>query len=506
MICDVSHAPDHPNLQVTFWGTPHKKRKTFLISGLSTEVNYASYDNTIVAAECAVKERVLYVLNNGTFSPPPTPLAGSYPILLGKYQDIFKKNSTFCNPMTILAFAESYQAPKRGMYLRAIESLNVKPFTEKDAAIKAFLKFEKYNFKPSKRVVPRIISPRNPRFTVSLGRYVKPIEKRIYKIIDMHIYGSPTVMKGLNQYQRGKVISDHWGAFLDPIAIGIDAKRFDQHVSLEALRWEHSIYKLFYPKNKEFNKLLKLQEHNKCFLRTNDGSLKYTTIGGRMSGDVNTSCGNVLIACSLVKAYADFLGVNIRMVNDGDDCVIFMESKHEEVFRRNLNTWFIKSGFQMEVEPTVSILEQIVFCQSQPVFDGTQYLMVRDPRTHIAKDCVALKPLDNPSISKMWMASVGKCGLSLTGGIPICSAFYGSLVRGSCGSKILRDPTMNKYHFLGTGMDRSAIRDILPSTRYSFWLAFGICPDEQVACEKFYETVELSSSIVDKNSFVYLPM
>jgi hypothetical protein len=403
-------------------------------------------------------------------------------------------------------FALSYQAPKQGMYLRAVESLERKPLEPKDSFIRAFMKFEKYNFKPGKRVVPRIISPRNPRFTVSLGRYIKPIEKKIYAIVNDELFNSPTIMKGLNQAQRGRVIHDHWSVFIDPVAIGIDAKRFDQHVSIEALRWEHMVYKLFYPRSKEFAMLLRNQERNKCFMNLADGELRYTTDGGRMSGDVNTALGNCLLSCSLVYSYAKELGITIRLVNDGDDCVIFMERSSEVLFRRGLQDWFVGMGFSMEVEDTVDVLEHVSFCQSQPIFDGQSYVMIRDPRVSITKDCVALKPLDNHKVAKMWMASVGKCGLSLTGGMPILQDFYSMFVRGSEGSKVLVDPTMGTYRNLAMGMDRSKVVDILPETRLSFWLAFGVAPEEQCAIEQFYSDTQLQSTLCESQKYVCLPM
>jgi hypothetical protein len=505
--CALSIAPNHPDLQVTkFLGVRCKLRKSFLIAGISPEINYATFNTSIDAAECAIKERVFFVEKDGMFLPPPRPVTGLYVDVLHKVFKIFKKHSEFCNPMRAEQFARSYQAPKLGMYLRAVDSLERKPLENKDAHIKAFMKYEKYNFKPGKKVVPRIISPRSPRFTVSLGRFVKPIEKKIYTIVNDNLFDSPTIMKGLNQSQRGQVIFDHWNDFTNPVAIGIDAKRFDQHVSLEALKWEHAVYKLFYPGSKEFSRLLKYQERNKCFVNLLDGTAKYTTTGGRMSGDVNTALGNCLLSCSLVYAYADEVGVRIKLVNDGDDCVIFMEKETETKFRSGLVDWFTRMGFTMEVEDTVFEIEHISFCQSQPIFDGEGYIMVRDPRTSITKDSVALKPLDNHKVAKMWMASIGKCGLSLTGGIPVLQHFYLMLIRGSEGAKSLVDPTIGTYRDLTIGMKRETINHIGSLTRFSFWLAFGITPEEQIAIENFYSTTSLVSTIVEHQSHVSLPI
>lgn len=509
MICALSTAPDHPHLTVTKTkGTQCKIRKTFLISGLSPDVNFRTYNNTIDAAECAIKERVLFVQQpDKSFAPPPQPLVTSYTTDMSDIFAVFKQNVKFSTPMQPLQFAMTYQARKRTIYINAAKSLELVPLTQKDAVIKAFLKFEKYNFKPGKRVVPRVISPRGPRFTVSLGRYVKPIEKQIYHIVNTKLFDTPTILKGLNPEQRGGVIHDKWLSFRRPCAIGIDAKRFDQHVSIDALRFEHEVYKSFHPYDKHFHWLLSLQLRNKCFVNMADGSASYRTTGTRMSGDVNTALGNCLISTSILWNLRKVSGINFQVINDGDDCVLFCETRDEPLLRQLIAPFFLNHGFNMEIEATVFELEQVVFCQSQPIFDGSVYTMVRDPRIAIAKDCVSLKPLDNIQISKMYMAAIADCGLSLTSGIPVFQSFYDSLKRGSDGAKPLRDPIFeNKYWYTTLGLVRTS-RVITDESRYSFWLAFDISPDEQIAIEQLYDSTELSPYINDDRvAHIELPM
>jgi len=213
--------------------------------------------------------------------------------------------------------------------------------------------------------------------------------------------------------------------------------------------------------------------------------VRYKTKGKRQSGDVNTSLGNVLIMCSLVIAYAKEVGIVIRFVNDGDDVVAIMESEDEAKFRAALPPYFLESGLTMDMGATVYLIEQIVFCQAQPVFDGKQYVMIRDPRVSIAKDCISLKPLDNDKISRRFMASIGKGGLTMTGGIPVVQDFYDMLVRSSDGAKPLDDSSIYKYTNRGFGMKRCYSTPTAES-RFSFYLAFGIPPDAQISIEAFY--------------------
>lgn len=217
-----------------------------------------------------------------------------------------------------------------------------------------------------------------------------------------------------------------------------------------------------------------------------------------MSGDMNTSLGNVLLMTAMVHSYFHKIGVtNFDLINDGDDCVVFFDESNLHHVMKGLQPWFTDMGFTMKCEKPVYELEQIEFCQAQPVFDGEKYIMVRNIRTALAKDCVSIKPLSTPTILRKWLIAVGEGGMSLTGGIPIWQEFYTMLLRsgarlpkGRRPSNLKNDPTFD------TGLRRLCERmgrvyqDIRPETRYSFWLAYGITPDEQIAMEHYYSSGE----------------
>lgn len=370
-------------------------------------------------------------------------------------------------------------------YTIAAESIARVPLSPKDSTIRAFIKAEKYNFTVKSNPAPRIIQPRDPRYIVECGRYIKPIEKKIYKHIDT-LFASKASFKGLNAEQRGSAMFDHWNHFRNPVAVGLDASRFDQHVSRPALEWEHTIYRTFYPRDRYFAQILQWQLQNRGVAQANEGTIKYTTDGCRMSGDSNTALGNCLIMSSMVYAYAESLQVEIRLANDGDDCVVIMERGHLQRFEENIDTFFSQLGFKMVVEKPVFIFEHIEFCQCHPVFDGNSYIMVRDPRVAISKDTVAIKPLDNPKVMRRWASAVGQGGMHLTGGIPVWQDFYSYYVRVGDGAKPLTDPSME------SGMQRMArglyrkYREPSVQARLSFYLAFGISPTDQVILEEYY--------------------
>lgn len=503
--CSVTTAPIDSRLKVTkSLGAAPKQRKTFAIAGLSPPVNYAVYTNNIDTLVRALSERVYFVKGVSGFVRPPEPRRGIIRTTLQVVKAFFKNNSRSTTPMKSRQFAETYQGRKRARYLRACDSLDIIPVRAKDSNTKAFFKFEEINFSAKPDSAPRAIQPRDDRYLVSVGRFCKPIEKLIYTILD-YLFGAKknarcpgdrTVFKGLNASERGAEFAVKWSKFTNPVAISMDASRFDQHVSVDALSWEHSIYKLFYPKDRGFAKLLKMQLHTRGTGRAPDGKLTYSVDGKRMSGDYNTSMGNILLMCSMMFQYMKEMMIEkYELANEGDDSVIIIEQADLARFLSNITEYFLRLGFTMNVEKPVYRLEHIDFCQSHPVFDGEQYILVRNPWTALPKDTVAKKPLDNPKVYKSWCASVGQSGISLTGGIPVWQEFYQLMDRTSEGAKpIKNDPSMSGGLFWKAWRMGRVYSTPAPEARLSFWHAFGIPPDQQVAIEDHYRNMDIGFS------------
>jgi len=177
-----------------------------------------------------------------------------------------------------------------------------------------------------------------------------------------------------------------------------------------------------------------------------------------------------------------------ELANNGDDCVLIIERKNLELFVNGFREYMAEFGFDIVLEEPVYTLECVKFCQTQPIFDGQDYVMVRDPRIALAKDCVSHKAWDGRSSYEKWIGAHGDCGISLTGGIPIFQSFYAGMQRAACGRKpLLNDPTLDLGIFIAAkGMKRCFTR-VDPRTRFSFWLAFGIVPDLQILIEQWYD-------------------
>lgn len=486
-------------------GVP-KERRYVRVAGVAPDTVIQPFTNDLDTLLRGVLERVFYVKSKeGRFVRPPKPDTPTWHRRMAAADEMLERHLPSTAPMSHQQFVDSYAGRKKVVYQRALDDIRAgRSSLEEDAKLNIFVKFEKTDWTTKKDPVPRIISPRDPKFNIRVGRYLKPLEHRLFKSI-AKMFGHPTVIKGYNAEKSAELLREKWDMFRRPVAVGLDASRFDQHVSKCALAWEHQIYLKCFKQRKHKDrlaKLLKCQLVNTAAGQTADGVVKYTINGTRMSGDMNTSLGNCLIMCMMIKAHALEQGVNVALANNGDDCVVFMEEDDLDVYMDGLSDWFLGMGFNMVVETPVNEFEKIEFCQTKPVFDGSMWVMCRNIKTAIVKDSVMLAPYDNGKIFRGWLDAVGTGGLALAGGLPVFQELYQAYVRSGCRRKIPEELIPWSFRSLKDGQKRG-YRDVHPEARSSFYSAFGITPDEQVCLEKYYRSLTIDGS---PNAYAFRPI
>ncbi len=477
-------------------GAP-RERRYVRVAGVAPDIEIVPFINSLDTLLRGVAERVFFVKDGSGFSRPPRPkpsvFAGRLATSLSKLIPLLPSTA----PVSHDFFVDSYSGRKRLVYQRALSDMRAgRTSLEEDAKLRVFVKYEKTDRTTKLDPVPRIISPRDPKFNIRVGRYLKPLEHRMFRSIGK-LFGHPTVIKGYNAVDAARLLREKWEMFRCPVAIGLDASRFDQHVSLDALRWEHGVYaRCFHGKHRHrLSRLLKLQEVNHCDGFVADGRVRYTVQGTRMSGDMNTSLGNCLLMCMMVHAYSSSIGVNVQLANNGDDCVVFLEKENLHRYMENLSQWFLDMGFNMAVEPPVFDFCQLEFCQTKPIFDGVGWIMCRNPHTAIVKDSVMLKNWDTSKLYLGWLDAVGTGGLALAGQLPVFQEVYACFVRSGARRPVPEELLPWSFRSWKEGVNRE-YGLVHPACRASFYWAFGITPDEQLAVEKYYQRLHLVPEFV----------
>jgi hypothetical protein len=295
-------------------------------------------------------------------------------------------------------------------------------------------------------------------------------------------------MSKYNSVQQAEVIVNNMSSFSSPVCIGLDASRFDQHVSCQALEFEHSLYKNLFPNYRQFHKLLSWQKHNTGSAFGSDGKFKYKKRGSRMSGDMNTSLGNKILMCLMAKAYIDTKPFGIEFVNNGDDCLIFLEKSNLKNVS-DLTSYFLAFGFKIVLEPPVYEIEHIEFCQCKPLFCNGIWRMVRNVKTCLLKDVTSVQLGHDVNAYQKWLGGIAECGKTFAGDSPVFCAFYRMLKRFSVDGRLSHTTNSNFdcYRVLSKSVH-------IPYTqpddngRYSFWLQTGIHPDAQIEIEKYFDS------------------
>jgi len=471
---------------------PAKPRHVVLEPYLSARVDFGAHNNNLPNLVRGLNERVFNVKGKSGLVPTPQPVKGAWrelDWLAVRLSDRVRERGR-CQHLTCKEFIEQCPSHKRKLYASAAEQYNRQGWSNRDTRIKVFVKFEKLNFTKKGDPAPRVIQPRSPVYNIALGRFTRRVEDEIYQALteEWGGDGSKVVMKGLTVEEVATELRKKWNRFKSPVAIGLDASRFDQHVSVDALKWEHAILKRIFDHHAELRAALKAQLRNKGFAFVDGHKVTYEVDGTRASGDMNTGVGNCKIMVSLVKWYLMSIGVPAELGNNGDDCLVFMDNCNLYKLA-GISEWFLRFGFEMEVEKPVYEFEECVFCQMQPVLvDAVEdrWVMCRQPQVAFAKDSLSLS-VSTELGYRQWSYQVGVGGLALYGDMPIFCELYKVYKREGVPSNLMKANIVADSGFIRLSRTPRVrgdhVREISDDTRVSFFKAFGYPPSMQIAME-----------------------
>lgn len=445
--------------------------------------NVQTHNNTLANLRRGVGERVLFT--NKQCQLPVEPVKDIFVKRLASYRSQLSLRLGKQSPVSHDQFVGFYVGPRKLVYQKAVDGLALEPVRPRDAILKTFIKAEKCNFTLKPDPVPRVIQPRDPRYNVEVGTYLKPLEHKLYREID-NLFQSPTIMSSYNAFDQADIIRQKWDKMIDPVCVGLDASRFDQHVSKQALLFEHSLYKSVF-RGRKLGWLLNMQINNVGLARASDGFFRYEKVGSRMSGDMNTSMGNKLLMCLMAKAYMDTLSFHTEFVNNGDDCLLITDRKNLKALE-GLESFFRDFGFKIVREPPVYDFEKIEFCQTKPVLANGIWRMVRNVSTCLSKDVTAVNLGHNVEEYRRRLADIAYCGLKTSADVPVLGSFYRMLQRFGRDGKYSGswNKSFDYYASSSRGLTDND-RCVDQYGRYSYWLSTGISPDEQIEIEKYFD-------------------
>jgi len=268
----------------------------------------------------------------------------------------------------------------------------------RDTAVNAFIKSERLVL--DENPDPRMIQFRSMNSNLHLGQFTKPVEKKLYQ---MKWDGQRLIAKGLNLHARANLLHKMWSKYKNPNFLSLDLSRWDMHNSQDMIKILHKFYLGMIP-DPFFRQMLKMQLVNKGFTKN---QIRYTKIGGVMSGDMTTALGNcvlVVLMMSLLKAIIQEHGIpselteehlkiqnyhqvcteDWTMLDDGDDHIIIGEAEILEKLAKILPQYYLMMGHELKVEAQGDQFEQVQFCQHKPMKIRGMYVMIPNPRKVLA--------------------------------------------------------------------------------------------------------------------------
>lgn len=317
---------------------------------------------------------------------------------------------------------------RKRRYLAAFDKLRSGLDPAKCGGVRGFVKTENTNLINGTKD-PRLIQFRNYCYTARLAQWLGPIEKRLStwkprgSLKRWFPISERMVAKGLNPNGRADLVRQVRSHFSMPVEIGLDGRRWDAHVSVEALKWEHTVYRSAFPGDALLNRMLRQQLVNKG--RTVSG-IAYTVKGTRMSGDRNTGLGNCLVNLGLTAQAMKAMRIKKwHAIVDGDDCVLFLE--RGDVDKLNYDV-YKRYGFVVNLEEAATEMRpHVEFCQARllDLADGPRF--VRNPAKVLAGLGVTGRPM-NP---KEWIRrihTVATLESILNNGVPVLGPFADALL------------------------------------------------------------------------------
>lgn len=346
--------------------------------------------------------------------------------------------------------------------------------------IKEMQKLEFYKTSALAGKENRGIQYRDVVYNAALSRHLWHIEHKLRSCKGSNS-AAGFLAKGQNLSQRAITLLRQARRFRNPVWILLDHSRFDAHVNKQLLRDEHSVYNRVRRWNPELVMLLKQQLHNRG---ETHGGIIYETSGKRMSGDVNTALGNSILNYAMLGSLLDASRVDGEIFLDGDDSVVTIESDQLDKLV-DVKAHMLKLGMVTEFE-VVTDISKVEFCQSRIVWSRNGPWMCPNPSKRISTMPLSCNVLGPQQALELFAGKVA-CELGITDDVPLMRP-YVELVKQLSVTPFVPNEK-STYRLKDKGMHTGVLPVptwVSPSddVRLSFWKAWDITPEMQLAFEK----------------------
>jgi len=381
------------------------------------------------------------------------------------------------SPFSEEEFLAHVKSTKKRRYREAFRTLKGNPLTKRDFYVNSFIKFEKIDVAKSFVKAPRLIQYRPPRYCGELGRYLVPIERRLFGTWNLRRGVDQVVFaKGLNSFQiaRRIVAMDR---FRDNVFVLLDHSNFDASVTTKWLESEIAAYSALYH-DEYLDFMLSAQRYNRG--RTTSG-LYYQCEARKMSGEYNTSLGDTLINYVLLESWLE--GVDHEILVNGDDSVVSMSRVDWMKLADDAIDWFAGYGFTTKID-IVTTLYRVEFCQCQPIqLRPGLWRMVRKPMRVTSRMAYSVGTYEGEAWLR-YLTAIGLAELSCSDGVPVLQAAAMHALHHGLG----KEPLTLPYHpgILEPFWGRPLAKRIHPIARATFALAFDISEAQQHQMERWY--------------------
>lgn len=492
------------------YGPPKRDVSATTFTGVGSGELISFFINSYFNLKTAVQARVFGRCISGKWelisSTPHQP--GLYDLFAEAYgfYDVFRSNIVTIAPMTDDEFIQHYSGRRRIRYENARNELQHRDLEFQDAFCKCFLKKEKDIPARKKDAVPRVITFPDPTFGFEFGKFVKPFEHVLFDVIDQ-LFGSKTVMKGLNYLEVGSEIHRKWSRFREPMSIDGDVSRLDSSISNEGQQLYHKILQMYFTgvELEHLKFLCSIQLDVQVSGTASNGKIAFES-SGLGSGQMNTSQMGVFIVCFILNSLFKEYKLDLELVNCGDDFTIIGEPKDVLAFQKHSIQWFLKFNMILKLEKPQTVIERIVFCQTQPILIGGFYRMVRDFRTALVKDSTSIDNLTTIGARSKYLRAISCTGIATHGGVPIFQDAYAMFGKSAFQlSELILSKSARRRNRVNSIIESSMghwgknlslqYTQISDETRYSFYLAFDVDPVEQVHYEQYYNDLLIRNDI-----------